>query len=290
MPSPPANSEPILPSSSDAIYAPTMPKPSQARSKQVSEVDAKYPPDEYGEELADNARVWQVYRDEATKHDRRQLEGWHRRLDVLLIFAGIFAGVATAFIIESYKQLEPDWDEFATQLLYISLLAQAESRNLTAVALRPFSPQDFSSSMTARWVNRIWLCSLAVNLAAALLAILAKRWLDAYEDRVFSPISTAKDWGRRRVLYHDGLKFWLLPQTIVALPLALYVSVFLFFAGLTLFFWALDRGVAYILIVVTGTIVGFYACTSMLTYWDITCPFYIPMFKYLHNALDSTRR
>lgn len=46
----------------------------------------KYPPDPFGEEMADNARVWKIYRDEATTHDKSMLDGWNKTLDILLIF------------------------------------------------------------------------------------------------------------------------------------------------------------------------------------------------------------
>lgn len=52
----------------------------------MSDFDKKYPPDAYGEEMADTARVWKVYRDEATEHDKALMDGWNRTLDILLIF------------------------------------------------------------------------------------------------------------------------------------------------------------------------------------------------------------
>lgn len=46
----------------------------------------KYPPDALGKEMDDGARVWKVFRDEATTHDSSMLGGWHKTLDILLIF------------------------------------------------------------------------------------------------------------------------------------------------------------------------------------------------------------
>lgn len=46
----------------------------------------KYPPDAFGEEMAPNARVWKVFRDEATAQDEFMLDGWNKTLDILLIF------------------------------------------------------------------------------------------------------------------------------------------------------------------------------------------------------------
>lgn len=55
-----------------------------------TEFKRKYPPDAFGEEAADNARVWKVYYDEAIANDRSLLEGWNKTLDILLIFVRRF--------------------------------------------------------------------------------------------------------------------------------------------------------------------------------------------------------
>ncbi|KZV82927.1 hypothetical protein EXIGLDRAFT_626369, partial [Exidia glandulosa HHB12029] len=67
--------------------------------------------------MAPNARVWKVYRDEATAQDEAMLDGWNKTLDILLIFAGLFSAVATAFVIESYKFLQPDYEEYTSRAL-----------------------------------------------------------------------------------------------------------------------------------------------------------------------------
>lgn len=40
----------------------------------------------FGEEAADNARIWKMYRDNATETGQTTLDGWNRSLDILLIF------------------------------------------------------------------------------------------------------------------------------------------------------------------------------------------------------------
>ena len=52
----------------------------------ASEFDKNYPPDAFGDEMADSARVWKVYRKEANVHDAALLDGWSSTLDILLIF------------------------------------------------------------------------------------------------------------------------------------------------------------------------------------------------------------
>ena len=65
-------------------------------SDMSTQFDRKYPPDLYGQEASDNARVWQVYCDESGEHDMAMLEGWNKTLDILLIFVcpSYFPGAA----------------------------------------------------------------------------------------------------------------------------------------------------------------------------------------------------
>lgn len=51
-----------------------------------SEFKRAYAPDVYGDEASENARLWRIYRDEASTHDKTLLDGWHKTLDILLIF------------------------------------------------------------------------------------------------------------------------------------------------------------------------------------------------------------
>ena len=49
-------------------------------------INGRYPSDRYGEEVAADARVWRIYRDECTKRDDHTVITWNDTLDVLLIF------------------------------------------------------------------------------------------------------------------------------------------------------------------------------------------------------------
>ncbi|KAJ7082992.1 hypothetical protein C8R44DRAFT_561988, partial [Mycena epipterygia] len=51
---------------------------------------------------------WAVYISEADKYDKTLVENWKSDMDGILIFAGLFSAILTAFLIESYKTLSPD--------------------------------------------------------------------------------------------------------------------------------------------------------------------------------------
>ncbi|KZV86889.1 hypothetical protein EXIGLDRAFT_621335, partial [Exidia glandulosa HHB12029] len=123
-----------------------------------------------------SARVWKVYRKEATIVDNALLEGWSNTLNILLIFAGLFSAVATAFVIESYQQLQPDNAAYAATALYILVAASNHSK---ALDLPP--PPDLAyGSSVSRWINGLWFTSILLSLAVALLSILVLQWIGEY--------------------------------------------------------------------------------------------------------------
>jgi hypothetical protein len=48
--------------------------------------DQKYPKDEPGQEMGENARIWKIYREEAIEFDTDKIDEWHKTLDWLLVF------------------------------------------------------------------------------------------------------------------------------------------------------------------------------------------------------------
>ena len=64
-----------------------------------TEFNRKYPPDPWGEEASENARVWKLYRDERSNADRNMLDTWNKTLDVLLIFVRVSISENTTDLI-----------------------------------------------------------------------------------------------------------------------------------------------------------------------------------------------
>ncbi|KZW01777.1 hypothetical protein EXIGLDRAFT_744877 [Exidia glandulosa HHB12029] len=124
--------------------------------------------DRFGFEMDDDAPVWRVYARAAQKRDSERLTQWNSSLDTLLIFAGLFSAVSTTFIIESYKQMQPDY----TELMFRALVANTSGKE--------FVQQPFHVTESSRAVNCLWISSLIISLSTALIAILAKQWIAAY--------------------------------------------------------------------------------------------------------------
>lgn len=68
-----------------------------------TEFKRRYPPDQFGKEMDDNARVWQVLRDEASAHDHSMLDEWNKTLDILLIF------VSAGWIASTVAEMITGW-------------------------------------------------------------------------------------------------------------------------------------------------------------------------------------
>ncbi|KZV91418.1 hypothetical protein EXIGLDRAFT_837145 [Exidia glandulosa HHB12029] len=242
----------------------------------------RYPPDPFGEETARNARVWSIYRDEATARDEPMVDGWNKTLDILLIFAGLFSAVATAFIVEAYKALLPDYEAYVANALWALAASGNGSASLdTVTVLR--NPSSFVVSRLSRWVNGLWFVSVTLALAVALLCILVKQWLQHYISRVTSPSPCARDWARRRSFYYDGLLRWHLPGLIstLPLPLLLHLSLFVFLTGLVLFVWDIDHMLGMGLLGLTSTLFIFYVFSFVAPALRHDCPSMTPLMEQL---------
>ncbi|KAJ7869451.1 hypothetical protein B0H14DRAFT_2289492, partial [Mycena olivaceomarginata] len=52
--------------------------------------------------------IWKLYLKETEAEDKELAQLWQIGLDQLLIFAGLFGAILTAFLIESRKDLKED--------------------------------------------------------------------------------------------------------------------------------------------------------------------------------------
>ncbi|KZV89312.1 hypothetical protein EXIGLDRAFT_838617 [Exidia glandulosa HHB12029] len=236
----------------------------------------KYPADmELGQELADNARVWKVYRDEAMQHDDGLLDGWNNTIDILLTFAGLFSAAVTAFVVESYQFLQPGTLDLGAALYALAVNDTAMLHSLATSSSQPSSP--------ARWINGLWFTSLFFSLVAAFLCILVKQWLDEYKARTRASSQNPKHWSRRRAFYFRAVDSWGVPVIISLLPLLLHAALFLFFAGMVVLLWSLNRAVAGWLSGLALLALLLYLVSLLIPVWDAACPFATPLARLLRR-------
>ncbi|KAI0062754.1 hypothetical protein BV25DRAFT_1803449, partial [Artomyces pyxidatus] len=63
------------------------------------------------------SNFWSMYLAESKEEDRSLVENMTADTNGVLVFTGLFGAIVTAFIIESYKQLQPDSGNTTVALL-----------------------------------------------------------------------------------------------------------------------------------------------------------------------------
>ncbi|KZV91128.1 hypothetical protein EXIGLDRAFT_103525 [Exidia glandulosa HHB12029] len=247
-----------------------------------TEFKKEFPPDPViGSEMNDAARVWKVYRREAMAFDSTLLDGWSSTLEILLIFAGLFSAVATAFVIESYQLLQPDNAAYTAAALYILVAA---SNNTTGLNLPPPPDLAFASPLT-RWINGLWFTSILLSLTVALLSILVKQWITEYRARNNASAQSARHWAHRHWLFSQALRAWPVAELVSFLPVLLHLSLFLFFAGVIAFLWSLDRAIGIWIVVLGLSLAFFYAACTLIPVWIPECPTSTPLVAQMRKVL-----
>ncbi|KAK1221987.1 hypothetical protein PQX77_015195 [Marasmius sp. AFHP31] len=167
-------------------------------------------------------KSWEVIMKEVTSLDDGLVGGWKEDIDTLLVFAGLFSAVVTAFTIESYQ-----WLQEAPEDTTVALLKQiSQQMNGTSVP----EPDTFSVSSSDVAINVLWFLSLIIALVDALFALLCKQWLR--EHRRHTHTRTPSEALALRWLRNQSLEKWRVPTILASLPMLLELALFLFLAGL----------------------------------------------------------
>ncbi|KAF8145674.1 hypothetical protein K438DRAFT_1629715 [Mycena galopus ATCC 62051] len=140
----------------------------------------KYAEDPLYKELDPDACLWHVYNDEAEIFDNDIMIEFGDNLDILLVFAGLFSAVLTTFVAQTSQALSPDNTAISNSILLELVALQRAQANGTSFDSIPSADISFTAASSDIWVNGLWFTSLALSLATALLAVLAKQWLHQY--------------------------------------------------------------------------------------------------------------
>ncbi|KAG7087170.1 hypothetical protein E1B28_013150 [Marasmius oreades] len=171
------------------------------------------------------------------RHDDENCRGWKEHIDTLLVFAGLFSAAVTAFIIESYRQLQEDPNEASLRILTQISQQLLNSSNPLTVPNDMRGHGMFIPTSSAIRINTCWFLSLTLSLSTALFGILCKQWLHEYRRDV--PTASHKDSLGLRHMRFEGFHKWGVPIVLSILPILLQISLVLFFAGLLDLLWSL---------------------------------------------------
>ncbi|PPQ79327.1 hypothetical protein CVT25_002557 [Psilocybe cyanescens] len=206
--------------------------------------------------------IWDALLDPLLKKDKMQCNVWQDEVQNLLIFAGLFSSVVTAFIVESYKNLQPDPNESIVSLLaHIAtrLDGPLDSNSTSALPkLETFSPT--ASSMR---VNAFWFISLVLSLTTALVGIIALQWLREHQS--YPTDLSPRERYALFIMRTDGLESWRVGTIFRFLPLLLQSALILFLVGVIDFLGAIGvRAVLIPVAVAVGLTLAFLGATTVL--------------------------
>ncbi|KAH8105166.1 hypothetical protein BXZ70DRAFT_508320 [Cristinia sonorae] len=184
-------------------------------------------------------KIWTIYNHKSESHDSALVSRLNSSMDSILVFAGLFSAVVTAFIIESYKMLNPDSGDIT--VFYLTQLTREVMKLSTTTDIPP--PPTAIETPHAVAVNVLWVLSLIASLACALGATLIQTWTSRYL-RVVSRSPDAVSRARARAWYFDGLKKSQMEAFAAGVPMILHLALWLFLAGLVVFLFPVNRKVA----------------------------------------------
>ncbi|KAK0469874.1 uncharacterized protein EV420DRAFT_1249732, partial [Desarmillaria tabescens] len=198
--------------------------------------EQRYAEDARGEEMGPFARIWRIFLDECTRFDSDMVDDWRDRLDVLLVFAGLFSAVVSTFVVQTSQNLQANYGQVSASFLFELINIQRAIANGVPVNDIPrseFSPSTvFTPSVLDSWVNWLFFTSLSLSLSTASVAVLTKQWIHHY---VSVPSGTPRDRSRIRHFRYIGLQNWHVPVIIGLLPVLMHASLGLFLLGLTIY-------------------------------------------------------
>ncbi|KAG8997793.1 hypothetical protein FRB94_007442 [Tulasnella sp. JGI-2019a] len=216
--------------------------------------------------FGDRGGFWIKYDELAGAYDKDMLARLNGNLDVLLIFAGLFSAINTAFIIVTLAALSAASSD-RTNALLVLILLHRDNSTLTPDDLNP----PFVPTPGIIRQNCMFFASLCSSLLAAAGAMRAKQWLQYYE-RTGQTGALDKQ-GLERTAKFMGVESWGLRPIVEFLPTLLLVSLGLFFAALVDYLWNINQRVAMVVLVFAAVGAGINICMGMAANIWPRCPF-----------------
>ncbi|CAG8493371.1 5218_t:CDS:10, partial [Acaulospora colombiana] len=228
-------------------------------------------PDEespYAQHCQGNAKIWSKYLRETDAEDKEVTAIGNSSLDSMLTFAGLFASVLAAFLLESRKDLKEDPQErLLTELLDAFR------------GVSPTSPREtFHPTASAVAVNSLWFSSLTLTLLSALSGVLAKGWLAQYNPA--SKRERSED-AYKRQHRSNRAEAWGLDTVISLIPFLIQISLFLFFAGLLIQVQSDDLRIRLVLLLLVLIAATLYLFSTFSPLFITEFPFSTPLSHYL---------
>ncbi|KAK0228631.1 hypothetical protein IW262DRAFT_1293372 [Armillaria fumosa] len=247
----------------------TPPPHKKSTGNDASNYEETYPEDVTCEEMRPNARVFRTYLDERAIFDTNMIEESRDSVDVLLVFA--------------------DYAEISANPLFEIINIQralASGASLDSVSASPLNPNmPFVATTTSIWVNGLWLTSLTLSLATALVSVLVKQCLHHY---LLLPSGTPRERSLLPQFRHAGLQKWRVLVIIGLLPVLMHVALIIFFVGLVIYLGPLQISLAWIVGTITAVAYTAYLTANILPLICPQCPYRTSLCDLVHATYSYT--
>jgi hypothetical protein len=138
-------------------------------------------------------------------------------------------------------------------------------------------PPSFSPSRYTVWVNTLWFLSLLMSLSCALWATSLHQWARQYLRRSQPARCHPEKRARMRAFYAEGVDSMHIPWAVEGLPTLLHLSLFLFFGGVAIFLFDVDREVFYYVVWWIGLFCLVYGMITVLPLIRQDSPYNSPL-------------
>ncbi|KAI0667080.1 hypothetical protein C8Q78DRAFT_982991, partial [Trametes maxima] len=223
-------------------------------------------------------KAWEDVSSMVKNRSDEMVHRWNKEIDTLLVYAGLFSAILTAFTVQSYPLLQPAIPDPSVVIL------QQLSLQITGFSGEfPFSnstqafpvemPVSNSVSRSVIWLNVLWFSSLVLSLSSASVGIMIKQWLNEYNSGVSG---TSREVARLRQRRLNNMLEWRVADVVVAIPILLQLSLALFLAGLLILLWSLESTVAATTTFFITSLALFTVGTTILPLIKDTCAYLSP--------------
>lgn len=185
--------------------------------------------------------------------------------------------MVTAFVVESYKSLQRQQDDAATQIL---IQISAQLANLTSNGgisdSTNIPPQQFTPPRYYTEINVMWTLSLIISLTTASMGILLKQWFHEYMAR---DTHDPKEQVKIRLFRNIGMSRWRVFEVTAFLPLFLQLALLLFFTGLGLYLHQINTIVGWVAVVFVLAWSTIFLLATIMPIFSPQCPYKTPILK-----------
>ncbi|KAG8948923.1 hypothetical protein FRC00_008397, partial [Tulasnella sp. 408] len=225
-------------------------------------------PKEFGD---DGGHFYRYYDALADELDEDMVKSLKSQLDGILIFAGLFAGVNSAFLALTLPEMSADPVDDTNALL----LQLITGGNGTIRSSEDLPSASFAPSPGIFPVNVLFSFSLTLALICSFLAVLGQQWLVYYRKRSGGGLEHQRWEQLRRYL---GAKRWRLEAILDdILPGLLQFALVIFCVGFVAYLRTLSKTMCYVIagpMAVAGAIL---LIVGIAGAWDQWCPFKSPL-------------